>query len=66
MWSDEGNHTLRLLKINMIEFLCRLQDSGCLKNATKYFQSVPEDYFNNPLDNAGNNLYYFFLVNIKG
>lgn len=56
IWNDEGEHTVRLLKINMIEFLCRLQDGGCLKNATKNFQSVPIDYFNNPSDNFGNNM----------
>ncbi len=43
--SDSGSHTERLLKTVLIEFLCRLQQSSCLKYATERFNAIPELYF---------------------
>lgn len=48
LWDDSGSHSERLLKISMIDFLCRLQDENCLSNATKKYESINSDYFLNP------------------
>ena len=48
LWEDSGTHLERLLKISMINFMCRLQDESCLNNATDKFEKINSDYFLNP------------------
>ena len=43
--SDSGTHTERLLKTIVIQFLCGLQESSCLRYTTKRFNDIPELYF---------------------
>lgn len=48
IWQDTGSHEERLLKANIIEFLCRMQDEECLINASEAFETIDPEYFNNP------------------
>ena len=55
IWDDSGDHTTRLLKSLLIEFLCRMQDFRCLDKASAYFYSIPPEYFDLPTDTRYNN-----------
>lgn len=57
LWSDSGSHTERLLKSNLIEFLCRLQDPNCLENVDAQFNLIPSEYFLSPAEYLENNTY---------
>ena len=46
--NDQGTDTERLLKANLIEFLCRLQESSCLKYSRERFNSIPTQHFTYP------------------
>jgi hypothetical protein len=43
--TDTGSHLERLLKVDVIDFQCRLQDTACLKYANERFSSIPDEYF---------------------
>ena len=55
LWDDEGEHTDRLLKTMLIDFLCRMQDEKCLERAGDFFYTIPDDYFDFPNDPRFNN-----------
>ena len=44
IWNDQGSNTQRLLKANLIDFLCRMQNTECLLNATQIFKSLDSKY----------------------
>lgn len=46
--SDTGSHSQRLLRIQIIEFLCRLHEASCLKYTDERFSSIPPEYFREP------------------
>jgi hypothetical protein len=49
IWNpNSGDHSERLLKINAIDFVCRLQEEYCLRNMTSLFENISPDYFYNP------------------
>lgn len=45
IWDDLGNDLLRLLKADLTEFQCRMQEEVCLNKATELFETIPEEYF---------------------
>jgi hypothetical protein len=47
-WDDTGSHTRRLLKTNLIDFHCRIQNDECLRKATEVFHKINSNYFNSP------------------
>jgi hypothetical protein len=46
--NDQGTDSERLLKANIVEFLCRLQESSCLKYSSVRFNSIPVQHFQDP------------------
>lgn len=48
IWNEDGAHQVKMLKATLFEFLCRMQDEQCLKNATERFNNLDSNYFNNP------------------
>lgn len=48
LWDDSGSHLEKRLKSIMIDFVCRMQDSKCLLNATQSFNNLSPDYFQDP------------------
>ena len=56
LWDDStGDHTEKLLKSLLVEFLCRMQEARCLEKAGDFFYSVPGEYFDTPNDPRYNN-----------
>ncbi len=48
IWQKGGSHLEQLLKMELIDFSCRLQDRRCLENATEIFRKIDKGYFINP------------------
>lgn len=46
--TNSGEHSEKLLKINAIDFVCRLQEEKCLTNMSAIFDKINPDYFYNP------------------
>ena len=53
--SDDGSWGQRMLRVEIIEFLCRLHDPDCLKYADVRFNSIPVQHFNEPENTAFKN-----------
>lgn len=45
LWENSADHQKSLLKLNMIDFVCRMQSEVCLNKASSLFQRIPSDYF---------------------
>ncbi len=67
IWAEREDeaHTLLLLKEDMVDFLCRMQDKECLTKATEFFETIPIEYFSSPANPKYNNTYsnLFFINN---
>jgi hypothetical protein len=48
LWVDSGTYTERLLRVSLLDFVCRMQDDSCLLNATKLYETIPNGYFTSP------------------
>lgn len=57
LWGEDGEHTEKLLKATLIDFLCKLHDAECLEKVTEYYKEIPSDYFDNPNDFRNENEY---------
>ena len=56
MWNDKtGTHSDIILKAQLVDFLCRIQDEQCLTKATQLFRTIPPEYFISPDDPRYNN-----------
>lgn len=55
LWDDKGDHQTILLKLSLIEFVCRFQSEECLNKASLLFNSIPKEYFTSPNDPKYNN-----------
>ena len=64
IWDDSGSTSLRLLKSELIDFMCRLQVQECLDNVTENFKKIPQNYFTNPtpLNNPYIEIFFSILV----
>lgn len=45
IWDDQGSDLLRLLKADLVDFQCRMQEEVCLNKATELFNSITDEYF---------------------
>ncbi len=62
-WDNSGTHVQLLLKTNLIDFLCRMQDEAYLRKASDYFNSLNPFYFIFP--SQINNTYdYFYKISL--
>jgi hypothetical protein len=59
-WTETNIHTDQLLKISVIDFLCRFQQEFCLKKSTGLFETIPLSYFLSP--NNQTNKYIIILL----
>ena len=59
-WNSQGTHTQRLLKTNLINFLCRMQNEDYLRKASSEFNSLNPFYFIFPSE-ITNTLDYFLF-----
>ena len=48
LWNDQGDHWLRLSKINAADTLGRMQDYSVLVKASELFNTIPVNYFSSP------------------
>jgi hypothetical protein len=62
-WTETNIHTDQLLKISVIDFLCRFQQEFCLKKSTELFETIPLNYFLSP--NNQTNKYILLLLYIE-
>ncbi len=60
-WDNSGTHVQLLLKTNLIDFLCRMQDEAYLRKASDYFNSLNPFYFIFPFQ-INNTYDYFYRI----
>jgi hypothetical protein len=64
VWDTNSNdHSENLLKINALDFVCRLQEEKCLTNMSAIFDKINPDYFYNPNEVVNSYKFVHFLVN---
>lgn len=48
-WNETGsNQNDKLLRRTLVDLHCRMQEYSCLREASRQFESIPEDYFEKP------------------
>ena len=61
VWEVRGDHEENVLKISLVDFLCRMQEEQCILKATEKFNTIPSQYFLLPDDQNYKNPYTFAL-----